>query len=67
MSGQIYFEDEHCQGSGYQGTVVLIHPDPSTYYYTVQSETDVNDTPTEVIVDKIMRKYRGAWEQLAEM
>ena len=67
MAMMIEFEDEQLQASGFEGAVVLVHPDPGTYYSTVDSAADANDTSTDAVVDNVMRKYRGAWERLAEM
>ncbi|MBL7075122.1 hypothetical protein ISS37_07785 [candidate division KSB1 bacterium] len=65
MNTRMYTEEE--VASGYPPVIVLVNPDPGTYYPGVDCRTDTNDTTPEIIFDDIMRKYHSAWEKLAKL
>lgn len=67
MNKKMRTEEKELQASGYPTVVVLVRPDPKTYYQGVVYRTDTNDTTDEVILDDILRKYSAAWKILAKM
>lgn len=67
MSSEIRVEEQTAQAQHTETVVVLVHPDPGTYYFTTDHATDAHDTSAEVILDDILRKYDGAWRRLARM
>lgn len=64
---RIEIEEENIQGSGYARVAVLVHPDPGTYCYTVDSGVNTDDASAKVIFNDILRKHSDAWEKLAQM
>lgn len=45
--------------------VVKVYPDPKSYCFSVDCNSDTTDTTSDVILKDILKKYSGAWEKLA--
>lgn len=67
MIRKINIEEKEFQAAGYATVAILVAPDPKTYYQGVTCSTDTDDTTSDVILNDILKKYRGTWERLAEL
>ena len=47
--------------------LITIYPDPNSNYGGVICESDTNIATNDALFEEILRKYSGAWKQLAEM
>lgn len=54
---------EQAYGYHYSGKVVL---NTTSYFNAGLGLGSINDTPTDVIVEKHIDKHRGAWDKLAD-
>ena len=67
MNTEMYNKDEQLDALSHPRVVVIVHPDPETYYHGLVCRTDTDDTTPDIILKDILRKYSGAWEKLADM
>lgn len=63
MRREIRIDDENFQAFGYPTVAVLVR-NPNVYYPWVVYDPDTTD---ENILDDILRRYSGAWEELADV
>lgn len=67
MNPQTEIEDKELQGLGYPTVVLIVRPDPGSYYQGIVSTRETDDTTPDIILKDILRKYSRAWEKLAGM
>jgi hypothetical protein len=66
MMAQPYVESRDSQAAP-QELVIRIEPCTGPYYYAVESPGATDNATAEAIMKDIVRRYRDAWEKLAEM
>ncbi len=66
MIAQLHVESPDSQVSAHE-VLIRIEPTAQPYYFAVDCASASDDVASDAIMEDVVRRYRDAWEKLAEM